>query len=181
MKKLQCLLMALAVLLLAGCRAGLPPEAKHPTPAARALITERPEAARKAAAAAETTEAAADMPDEDGLYTTAEDVAAYLMAYGRLPRNFITKAEARRLGWSGGDLRPYARDACIGGDRFGNYEGLLPERKGRRYYECDIDTLGKPSRGSRRLVYSNDGLIYYSEDHYASFTLLFGEDNHAKH
>ena len=114
--------------------------------------------------------------DADGSYTTAEDVSAYLVAYGQLPSNFITKSEARALGWSGGSLEPYAPGKCIGGDKFGNYEGLLPEQAGRQYYECDINTLGKDSRGALRLVYSSDGLIYYTEDHYESFELLYGEE-----
>ena len=59
---------------------------------------------------------------------------------------------------------------------FGNYEGLLPKKKGRSYYECDIDTVGKRSRGAKRIIYSNDGLIYYTDDHYESFTLLYGEE-----
>ena len=65
---------------------------------------------------------------------------------------------------------------CIGGDRFGNYEGLLPEKDGRTYYECDIDTLGAETRGVKRIVYSSDGFIYYTEDHYESFELLYGEE-----
>ncbi len=113
--------------------------------------------------------------DENGYYTAKDDVALYLHTYGRLPDNFITKAQARSLGWEGGDLRPYAPDRTIGGDRFGNYEGLLPAKKGRTYFECDIDTLGKSSRGAKRIVYSSDGLIYYTGDHYESFTLLYGE------
>ena len=64
----------------------------------------------------------------------------------------------------------------IGGDYFGNYQFLLPKENGRTYYECDIDTDGYHSRGSRRIVYSNDGLIYYSPDHYESFVLLYGEE-----
>lgn len=64
----------------------------------------------------------------------------------------------------------------IGGDRFGNREGLLPTAKGRKYYECDIDFDGT-YRGAKRIVYSNDGLIYYTEDHYESFELLYGEEN----
>ncbi len=112
--------------------------------------------------------------DEDGTYTSAEDVSLYLVTYGELPDNFITKAEARELGWTGGGLEPYAPGKCIGGDRFGNYEGLLPED--RDYHECDIDTLGAKSRGAKRLVFSGDGLIYYTEDHYESFTLLYGEE-----
>lgn len=114
--------------------------------------------------------------DENGVYTTAEDVSAYLLAYGQLPDNFITKSEAKSLGWNGGGLEDFAPGKCIGGDKFGNYEGLLPEESGRQYYECDINTLKKNSRGAERLVYSNDGLIYYTADHYDSFTLLYGEE-----
>ena len=113
---------------------------------------------------------------EDGTYTSKEDVALYIYTYGCLPSNFITKNEARDLGWEGGSLEPYAPGMCIGGDRFGNYEGLLPEADGRSYTECDIDTLGADKRGAKRIVFSNDGLIYYTEDHYESFELLYGEE-----
>lgn len=112
---------------------------------------------------------------EDGTYTSKEDVALYIHQYGRLPDNFMTKSEARDLGWSGGSLEPYAPGMCIGGSRFGNYEGLLPEAEGRTYTECDIDTLGASSRGAKRIVFSNDGLIFYTDDHYESFELLYGE------
>ena len=111
---------------------------------------------------------------EDGTYTTKEDVALYIHTYGKLPKNFITKNEARKLGWEGGSLEPYAPGMCIGGDYFGNYEGLLPTD--RKYTECDIDTLGARSRGAKRIVFSKDGLIYYTDDHYESFTLLYGEE-----
>lgn len=114
------------------------------------------------------------VPDEDGSYTTAEDVCAYLLAYGRLPSNFITKREAQALGWSGGSLEKVAPGKCIGGDRFGNREGLLPTAPGRSWTECDINTLGASSRGAERIVFSNDGLIYYTGDHYDSFQLLSG-------
>lgn len=114
--------------------------------------------------------------DEGGEYTSAEDVALYLHLYGHLPQNFITKKDARALGWNGGGLDDYADGKCIGGDRFGNYEGLLPDAPGREYHECDIDTLHAASRGAKRIVYSNDGLIYYTEDHYESFILLYGEE-----
>lgn len=124
----------------------------------------------------------ADMPDEtaqideDGAYTPKDDVALYIHTYGHLPDNFITKKDAQALGWPGGSLEPYAPGKCIGGSRFGNYEGLLPEADGRTYTECDIDTLGADSRGAKRIVFSNDGLIYYTEDHYKSFELLYGEE-----
>lgn len=113
---------------------------------------------------------------EDGVYTTKEDVALYIYTYDCLPDNFITKKEAQELGWEGGSLEPYAPGMCIGGSYFGNYEGLLPEADGRTYTECDIDTLGAKSRGAKRIVFSNDGLIYYTDDHYESFELLYGEE-----
>jgi len=114
--------------------------------------------------------------DPDGAYTSKEDVALYIYLYGTLPPNFITKAEARELGWSGGGLEQYAPGMCIGGDHFGNFEGLLPDKSGREYTECDINTLGADSRGPERIVFSNDGLIYYTPDHYESFELMYGEE-----
>ena len=120
------------------------------------------------------TDAAVAELDPNGSYTTKEDVALYIHLYGCLPDNFTTKDEARDLGWEGGSLEPYAPGMCIGGDYFGNYEGLLPED--RDYTECDIDTLGANSRGPKRIVFSDDGLIYYTEDHYESFELLYGEE-----
>ena len=114
--------------------------------------------------------------EEDGTYTTKEDVARYIHTYGHLPENFITKKQAQALGWEGGSLELYAPGKCIGGSRFGNYEGILPEKDARTYTECDIDTLGAEKRGGKRIVFSNDGLIYYTEDHYETFELLYGED-----
>ena len=113
------------------------------------------------------------LPDPDGSYSSKEDVALYIHTYGELPPNYMTKSQARKLGWEGGSLEKFAPGMCIGGDRFGNYEGLLPED--RNYTECDIDTLGKSSRGAKRIIFSDDGLIYYTDDHYESFELLYGE------
>ena len=114
---------------------------------------------------------------EDGTYTTKEEVAEYLYLYGHLPSNFITKKEAKKLGWvsSEGNLWDVAPGMSIGGDYFGNYEGNLPEADDRDYYECDIDFDGS-YRGAKRIVFSNDGLIYYTEDHYETFELLYGEE-----
>ena len=113
--------------------------------------------------------------DEEGTYSSQEDVAAYLVTYHHLPDNYITKRQAEKLGWHGGSLEPYAPGKCIGGGRFGNYEGLLPE--GETYYECDIDTLGAKKRGAERLVYTEDfERVYYTSYHYESFTLVYGEE-----
>lgn len=142
-----------------------------------AARSEAPPASESETVALNANEGDADaetLLDPDGTYTTKEDVALYLYTYGELPANFITKKEAQALGWSGGSLEPYAPGKCIGGDRFGNYEGILPEN--HTYHECDINTLGADSRGAERLVFSDDGLIYYTEDHYETFTLLYGEE-----
>ena len=116
-----------------------------------------------------------DLPslDQHGVYDSKDEVAAYLYTYGELPENYMTKKEARELGWNGGSLERYAPGMCIGGDRFGNYERVLPTDQ--EYHECDIDTLGSSSRGAKRLVYSEDD-IFYTEDHYGSFEQLYDEN-----
>ena len=149
-----------------------PGEKKTPVPTAAA--TETPTEAPTDA----PTEAPTECPvKEDGQYDSKNEVALYILLFGRLPSNYIKKKDAQALGWTGGSLEPYAPGCSIGGDRFGNYEGILPTKKGRYYYECDIDTRGKSSRGKKRIVYSNDGLIYYTDDHYESFTLIGGDEN----
>ena len=107
-------------------------------------------------------------------YSSKDEVAAYIHEFKELPPDFITKKEARKLGWdsSKGNLWDVTDKKSIGGDSFGNFEGLLPEAEGRKYYECDINYNGA-YRGSERIVYSNDGLIYYTNDHYKSFQRLY--------
>ena len=114
--------------------------------------------------------------EEDGWYHTKDEVGLYIHLYNRLPGNYVTKKEAQDQGWPGGNVERYIGEGtAIGGDRFGNREGLLPKAKGRSYTECDIDTVGKDSRGAKRIVFSNDGLVYYTGDHYNTFELLYGE------
>ena len=105
-----------------------------------------------------------------GWYSSLEEVAVYIAAYKKLPGNYITKDQAERLGWrsSAGNLWQVADGKSIGGDRFGNYEGRLPDARGRAWRECDIDYSGG-YRGGKRVLYSSDGLIYYTEDHYNTF------------
>ncbi len=108
--------------------------------------------------------------------TDPQQIVNYLEIYGELPENFITKDEAKALGWDNrynyvGEVAP---GKSIGGDRFGNYEGLLPGKKGRTWYECDANYRGK-KRGAERVLFSSDGLYYYTDDHYQSFTQMFPE------
>lgn len=113
---------------------------------------------------------------EDGSYTSKDEVALYIHTYGHLPENYITKDEAYDLGWkSEGTLDEVAPGMSIGGDYYVNYEGVLPDEPGREYHECDID-YESGNRNGKRIVYSNDGNIYYTEDHYNSFEHLYGDD-----
>ena len=120
-----------------------------------------------------------DIIDENGSYTSKDEVALYIYTYKKLPKNFITKSEAKKLGWNSfknyvGDV---AKGKSIGGDRFNNYQKILPDIKGRKYIECDIDYKGK-KRNAKRIVYADDfdekiGCIYYTEDHYNTFEKLY--------
>ncbi|MDE5769811.1 MAG: ribonuclease [Oscillospiraceae bacterium] len=109
--------------------------------------------------------------EKDGSYTSPEDVAEYIHTFGTLPGNFITKKEAQALGWdsSKGNLWDVAPDKSIGGDYFGNYEGILPDGN---YHECDVNYNGG-YRGAERIIYGDDGSIYYTNDHYKSFEQLY--------
>lgn len=124
------------------------------TPTATPVRTEKPTAAPKQTA-----------------ITAPQDIADYIFAHGTLPDNFLTKSEARQLGWD--SSQNYVSDVApgysIGGDKFGNYEGLLPEASGRKWYEADANYTAGP-RGAERILYSSDGLVYYTNDHYQTFT-----------
>lgn len=100
-----------------------------------------------------------------------DEVAMYIHLYDHLPSNYMTKKEARKHGWEAGALYKILPGKSIGGDRYGNYEETLPVDD--TYYECDIDTQGKTSRGKKRIVYSEDGDIWYTDDHYETFEQLY--------
>ncbi|MDB6353382.1 ribonuclease domain-containing protein [Trichococcus sp. K1Tr] len=125
----------------------------------------------------ESTETATSSGVTEGqAYSTKDEVAAYIHQFNALPPNYLTKDEAEELGWDNaeGNLWEVTDGMSIGGDFFGNREGLLPNKSGRTYYEADIDYDGG-YRGAERIVYSNDGLIFYTDDHYESFEQLYWE------
>ena len=127
--------------------------------------------------AAEPTDEAKEQATFTLPVTDPQQIVNYLSIYGELPENFITKKEAKALGWD--SSRNYVGEVApgksIGGDRFGNYEGQLPAKKGRTWYECDANYKGK-RRGAERVLFSSDGLYYYTDDHYNTFTEMFPED-----
>ena len=148
------------------------PAEDQTTPPSQAPPTQAPTEAPAEA----PTEAEPWLP-EDGEYDDKDNVALYIHLYGKLPSNFLSKSKARsQYGWEYGPLDKLSPGKAIGGSQFGNNEGILPDAKGRTWTECDIDTVGKDSRGAKRIVFSNDGLIYYTEDHYETFELLYGEE-----
>lgn len=119
--------------------------------------------------------AAADVSvSEDDTYTDKDHVALYLHLYQKLPANYISKTRAKKAGWDAekGNLWDVCPGKSIGGGAFYNDDGLLPEKSGRTWKECDIDYAGG-YRGAKRICYSNDGLIFYTDDHYQSFTRLY--------
>ncbi len=136
-----------------------------PTPAPYVEVTPAP-------AAAGVT------PVPSGPLNQPQSIVDYLAKRGRLPDNFVTKKEAQKNGWDSrrNRLSDVLPGKSIGGDRFGNYEGILPTAKGRQYYECDCFYVSG-SRNGCRLVYSNDGLYFYTGDHYVTFHEMHPGEN----
>lgn len=141
--------------------------------AAKEVVEQRQESLdkpgdEKQAVQKSTVQDPADLESEDP--RSPEFVASVLRKTGKLPDRFLSKKEARKLGWvpEQGNLNEVAPGKSIGGDRFGNYEGKLPAQKGRSYREADVHDSPE-RRGAERLVFSNDGLIFYTPDHYKTF------------
>lgn len=143
-----------------------------PTATIAAALTDSPTSAPTAAPVRTEKPIATptDAPKQTAI-TAPQDIADYIFAHGTLPDNFLTKSEARQLGWD--SSQNYVSDVApgysIGGDKFGNYEGLLPDASGRKWYEADANYTAGP-RGAERILYSSDGLVYYTNDHYQTFT-----------
>jgi len=114
--------------------------------------------------------------EESGLYTTKDSVAAYLCKFDKLPSNYVDKNEGKSLyesktgkifeKWN---FNPWTTiGVMIGGDVFENREGLLPSGS---YHEADVDYSAK-NRGTKRLIYQSDCVIYYTANHYETFDKL---------
>lgn len=167
-KKLTSIIVLLVLAILASVLGigDIAPDATAPSVSGTTAITTLP---------SETTDSGPTL-DPDGSYNSKEEVALYIHLYGCLPRNYVTKSYAKdTLGCSTSKVEDYWPGGAIGGDVFGNREGRLPSAPGRTWTECDINTWGKYSRGAERIVFSNDGLVYYTSDHYATFELLYGD------
>lgn len=94
----------------------------------------------------------------------------WLMQYGVLPEYYISKDDAKKLGWKAhlGNLSEIAPGIMIGGDIYKNRNGHLPQAEGRIWYEADINYV-EGYRTRHRILYSNDGLVFVTYDHYETF------------
>ena len=121
--------------------------------------------------------------EESGLYTTKDSVAAYICKFDKLPSNYVGKNEGKSLyesktgnTFDKWNFNPWTTlGVMIGGDTFNNhadnpdnYRPTLPEGD---YHEADVDYSAK-NRGTKRLIYQSDCVIYYTADHYETFDKL---------
>lgn len=174
LKSFLLILLSFLVLTFGGCQ-----QAESLQQDSQSVQTEQNASAEEDAEEIELSEEASDSlsglsVSEDGTYTDKEEVALYIHTYGHLPDNFISKTKARKAGWDSkeGNLDEVLPGMSIGGSEFKNYDGQLPDAAGRTWTECDINYTGG-YRGAERIVFSNDGLIYYTGDHYKTFEQLY--------
>lgn len=100
--------------------------------------------------------------------TEEKIVISYVKQNHRLPDYYITKSEARKQGWnpSKGNLCEALPGKAIGGDKFGNREGRLPD--GDKYFEADVN-YQCGGRNADRIIYTKNGDVYLTKNHYKSF------------
>ena len=171
MKKIFALLLCMffTLTVLVGCSSKKKQEEPKPATATTATVKKEANNGQNQAAnvAANTGKIKVS---QSATYSDKDHVAAYINQFKKLPSNYITKGEAKKLGWqTKGTLDKVAPGRSIGGDRYGDYEGKLPKASNRKWTECDIDYV-KGNRNAKRIIFSNDGLIYYTNDHYKTFT-----------
>lgn len=151
-------------------------EKKSSSSVAKSSSSEKKSSSSVAESSSATEKSIYEAVEESGLYTTKDSVAAYLCKFDKLPGNYVGKNEGKKLyesktgnTFDKWNFNPWTTiGVMIGGDIFGNNEGLLPEGS---YHEADVDYFDE-SRGNKRLVYASDCVIYYTSSHYKSFTQL---------
>ena len=94
----------------------------------------------------------------------------WLKVLGKLPQNYISYQDAIKAGWKKkkGNLNKVAPGKMLAKGGYKNRNGHLPEKSGRIWYEADINYKWG-YRGKDRILYSNDGLIFVTYDHYKTF------------
>lgn len=114
---------------------------------------------------------------EEEQYNNYLDVVAYIYYFHKLPSNYLTKSQAKSLGWKGSGnvwANEQLKGKNIGGDTFNNREQRLPITASNTYIEVDVNCSGG-TRGMYRIVYNRYTFdIYYTDDHYATFTYMIG-------
>lgn len=103
------------------------------------------------------------------------DAVLYFMKEKELPSYYVDKVTAGKAGWRDwkGNLNDVLPGKMIGGDIYRNIEGKLPYSQGRIWYEADIN-YERGYRNRQRILYSNDGLIFVTYDHYETFYEITG-------
>ena len=183
---IKILLVSFLAASLAACTTSLPVESDDDSSSsvekissssvAESSSSEKKSSSSVAESSSATEKSIYEAVEESGLYTTKDSVAAYLCKFDKLPGNYVGKNEGKKLyesktgnTFEKWNFNPWTTiGVMIGGDKFANNEGLLP--KGT-YHEADIDYSAK-NRGTKRLVYQSDCVIYYTADHYESFSKL---------
>jgi hypothetical protein len=115
---------------------------------------------------------------ENKKYTSKDSVAAYIYLFHKLPANYINKSAAQELyeakgntftKWNFNPLNVLGY--MVGGDVYYNNEKKLPVIS-MVYYEADVDYFGD-NRGTKRLVWTTDGAVFYTANHYETFVKLY--------
>ena len=169
-----CALVAALCLVLCGCMASQANSGLSAASSSSSSTSVSSSSDRYASASTGASEPGSSAVAESEYYISKDEVAAYIHEFGHLPGNYISKSKARKAGWvpSKGNLDEVCPGKSIGGSEFYNDEGQLPDARGRTWKECDINYTGG-HRGAERIVFSNDGLVFYTPDHYQTFEQLY--------
>lgn len=104
----------------------------------------------------------------------------WLIRFKHLPSYYISQEDAANLGWEAklGNLSNVAPGKMLAKGIYQNRNGHLPQESGRIWYEADIN-YKSGWRNDQRILYSNDGLVFVSYDHYQTFTEIISKEESA--